>query len=142
MLIRQQNGNVLSMLPTNTFQRADLHREYLCGAMMIAQDFTEADFTDSDMRQCCMAGTTLTRARMDRCNLWGSVLTGIRGWQLSARNADFTNVDLTGANLSGADLTGAIVDGARLHRVDFSGAILRDVDFSKSKLKDCIGVKI
>lgn len=140
MLIRQQNGNVLSMLPANTFRKADLHREYLCGGVMIGQDFSDANFSDSDMRQCCLSGTTLTRANLDRCNLWGSTLTGIRGRMLTARNADLSNADLTGADLSNADLSGAIMDGTRLHRVDFRGANMTDVDFSKSKIKDCWGL--
>ena len=79
---------------------------------------------------------------MERANLTGSDLQGVRFQEVNLRRADLTGADFRGATFDDADLRfaslrGAELQGATLKRVDLRGAELRDARLAGVDLSGC-----
>lgn len=97
---------------------------------LVAEDFSEADWTDAqlqdaDLNNVILKRTTLIGADLSRANLTSANL----------EDANLTNADLTDANLSGTTLSNANLEEVDFHGANLTGANLQDVELSEFSLQ-------
>jgi uncharacterized protein YjbI with pentapeptide repeats len=138
-----------SQLQNSDFSGASLVVSDLRKVQAGSADFSKGDIAFSLLEDAHLEGADLTAAKLDfaiadRAQFQNAKASGVRGFSISARDADFTAAnlrdarfmfgDFTGAKFDRADLTGAFFVGSDLTGASFLGATLHNTDFSGSKL--------
>jgi uncharacterized protein YjbI with pentapeptide repeats len=106
------------------------------GIMVHGSVFPRADFSDADMENANLRGTTLTSACFDRANLAGADLsecdtTGASFERAIVKGGLLLRTNLAGVSLRGANLMDALASKARVAGTDFTGANLYRADLSR-----------
>lgn len=96
----------------------------LMGTRMDGANLRGADLQDASLQHTSFAQANLREARLDRALLKKCDLSGTDAWRMVARDADFTDSRISGANWRGANLMNAIFREAQLLDTDLSGANL------------------
>ncbi|HUT70749.1 MAG TPA: DUF2169 domain-containing protein [Desulfatiglandales bacterium] len=95
----------------------------LTGARLENADLTDADVTEGSLPDAKLTGAVLTDAVFEKARMTNAVLD-----QVAAKDAYFTEADLSGADFKKADLSGADFSKCLLHGADFLGANLTEVN--------------
>jgi uncharacterized protein YjbI with pentapeptide repeats len=105
---------------TRDYDRLDLARTCLRGAVLANAKLSGASLVDADLRGADLIGAKISNATLVGVDFTGALLSG----------ADLGGANLTAANLSVTELTNARFGEAKLVATDFTGAVNAPVDHS------------
>jgi uncharacterized protein YjbI with pentapeptide repeats len=104
-----------------TFDRTDMHRADLTGAILARASMRETNLIEAKAEKAIFRGTDLWRAKFIPDQSIGRPVSPI-----ILRGADLRGADLAETNLQAADLKGALFSGADLHGAQMDSEAVAD----------------
>ncbi len=122
--------------------RADLRGTTMSGANLSGANLTDADMREGQIMQKAQTGDLVARIR-EGVDGSQTMLTGARLMRadlsrIKAKNADFSDTDMSGTISHDGNFNNAIFDGANLCNADFSGSNLTNASMKNAILSDII----
>jgi uncharacterized protein YjbI with pentapeptide repeats len=136
----EANGNHATIGATLlgcNFDESDLSRANLRSAVLRHSTFRRANLTGANITKADLYHVTFSDSNMHQVDLWGSSLTNCEVNGAKLTNARLRGTAIIQSSLKGVDLTGSLVYGCSVWDADLEGAVQRDLIITPSSETQC-----